>query len=694
MAKDRLVNFAGLIEQLVPLQGRAACWFDFKLRNYTNFKCELKFAADPYAHTGMAYVKVVSDEETALPHFEYVDDLFIIRDRDSQLMSEDGWFVHVLQLDVDFVRRRFDGLKGLERLIDGATDPNQDIDEIDEAGKIEQEYRRVGIDRSVGKTGTNDESKLPKSSMIVLWEYHYLSVDKKGGKTRRIRTVSPDNPTFDFEDDREYPDGYKGWMIKEGRREFKTKRAYDPRGLTEILAEPQAFLSALVRTIHNKMTWSQNPLVSAPDGLPEGSTQNFTLEPGTLLPFLVQFPQPPGVEGEWFEQIQFMREYGEQRGRGPDFGLAKDAEGQGKDPRTLGELQMIQESNQTNASSVLDNWDDFITEILKEAWNLIVANKDKFKDFAYVSGQGLEQMDVEALSDQYMITVTSSAEILNKKLRLDKLINIHQMGIGKPYYNEAAGFRKIIERMEPNFTEELFIEGPQEAATEAQKALLDLNQIAQTGGNPQIEEGQDHAVRARTTAQYLSNPRNTKGLPVPIVGGLVAYGKAQAQMMGQRDPKGAQNAMALFAGIQQSLEQMPQPGGNGQQAGPPQAGAEPPKTSITITFKDLPMAGKIQEAAKIGIKLTPQDFMDQAKLDAMVNQQEKKTEVEADVAKKTVDQKMAMEGKAADHALGMREKSVDHQMGMQGKMMDHAHAGQMAEKTAELRPEPKLGAKK
>lgn len=548
IGKERIVQLTGLTDDLFAAGGRAATWYDFRLRNFSNLKREIKFASDPFCHLGSTYVKVSWDFDKSTPRFLHIPHLFIIREPASQWLKEDREFFHVMHIDTDFVRQHFGvklGVKGIDSLIDVATAPEDDRD-VDQEGHEDDVYKRVGIDRTCDYESESEDGKR-EPGQIVLWEHHF----EEDGKWY-LETISPDLPEFDLKDRRPYDPGYKNEpMVVEGRREYKEKRQNSSRGWTELLTEPQEFYGAMIRAMHNKMVLSQAPYFYAEDGLPDGATQNFSFGPNEIIPYNIQPVSMPGLEAEWFQMADMMRSYGEQRGKKPDFGLKTDS--QSGDPRTKFEIQQIMQTNMNSASLVLDNWDDMLTEVLRIGWNLTVSHRDEIKSLAFIDAGKPQQLDLEALSDEYLFSVTSSAEILNRQLKMQKRLQVYQMSIGKPYAREHTAFKRAVEALDPDIADQIYVEPAVAGAEEQQKALLDIESIVRVGAQPQVQEQADPKVRAATALAWLDKPGNIKGASVQSVASVVGYGKAYATILQKTDPGTAAQLQQIFDGIQRGM---------------------------------------------------------------------------------------------------------------------------------------------
>lgn len=485
---EHIPAFKSLVPDLWKWTGGCAAYYDFILKERTNFEDEVQFSADGALQDGETVIKTTWDDEAQVPRFEAVDNLFIITPQSATVLERSPWVIHVQQWHrEEFVAnfKRYRDEADLEAFCDSLGDENSENDQSD---REEDEYQREGIDR----TASGKEAK------IVTWEIHYL--DGKGG--RRLRTVSPDDTDFDFKDDRAYPyewvtqKGNGGWMFVHYRREKTKKPMHSSRGLPELLAEGEHSLSAMWRSKHNAMTMFNAPVFEAANGIP-GSAHNISLIPGSIMPFPVKRVDMGSPPISWDEEMMNTRSVWERRAATPDFGIGRGNQGA---KRTATEVQAIGGLMSLDVEMETANWRKFIRQVLRQGWALIVQYRPK--SLAYIAGDATEQLPMEALRNDYLITVAGSADALNKEAQVAKAMALWQTAQGNPFARADEAYRNVIETMFPGQVQRFFADPGRNEADAVEKAAQDIG-LMLIGFPVQVRPGDNHVVAAMVAIQFL-----------------------------------------------------------------------------------------------------------------------------------------------------------------------------------------------
>lgn len=598
----QLANFRALRQELVPLQAKAGSYHDQLVRNHTNYVQQIKFCSDDFEAQGMTYMKVTWDFDRQVPKYTKVGLLYIIRPSNSQMLEDDEWCYHVIQLSKSTVKRRWGHIQGVEELLARFSEDEAQPDH-DQAQAEENLYKRVGIDRSA----------YGEDKKMVFWQAHYRGEGKKGEE--RLRTISPDEQDLDLEDDQEYPYNYcrdnGKYMIIEGIREYKNPKAYSSRGLTELGVDTQESESSARRTVQNLLTTIQAPMFMPSEGAPQGATQNFTFNPGGWSPHRVDHLEMPGVKQEWFNEIREMQVLNEQIMKKPDLSLTKSAgtEG-GKDPRTATELNIAQNDQNIASDLTLSNWGDFRTQVARNGWGLCVQYKPKSMQM-FFEGENSE-LEEQALSNDYMISVATDAELLNRDLQKAVALKCLELFRGIPSINQPQLEKLVLETINPEWAAQLWVE-PAEASEDAmKKAVLDAQTMMITGKPVQIDPNGDSMAAAMVSFKLLSNPKELADMTPESAALILAWGQQNVAILAKKNPQAAEQMGQQFDQLAQVLPQAMEAIQNGSQ--PPQNGQGQPqeqKVSMSLPFEKLPISGKIQVAAKGGVQLTPEDLAHQ-----------------------------------------------------------------------------------
>lgn len=548
-SSENLPFFKAMKGQNVPYAAKTASYYDFLIKQKTELEEELLYQLNSRYQDGEHFIKVMWDIEKQVPTFEHVDNLFIITPSSTQKIEDAEWIVHVIQMTELEMKKKFKDVPGIEDFIKKVKDIT--ADKNDQLQREQTEYEREGINRSI------------QDGSIVLHECHYQ--DDNGIK--RIKTMSPDDCDFDFQDDKEYPYGpvnelgivdssKSRWMIFHGRLEVTDKRLHSSRGICELVQEGEYSLTAMQRAKHNAMTLYNAPMYSAPNGIP-GSSQNWQQTPGEILPFALQIVQQGQPPISWDIEMNQTRAIWERRVATPDFGLGK-ANTQ-NDSRTATEIKAIGGQQGLNVEMEVGLLKKFLNDVLRYGWSLVVQFKPKSLEF-YFQDQ-LETLPMEALNNDYIITCSGSAESVNREYMAQKAIALRQTLMGDPSANMEELTKNVIERLEPDQVTRFF-QSTGLSNMRAQRRAVDDLVVMMAGFPVQADPSDNHIVSAMTDLQFLDAAKQ-KGTPLtPQQVNLISQNLAQHREALKKTNKPA------YEQLNQALNQIDMH--NQQQASQPQ----------------------------------------------------------------------------------------------------------------------------
>ncbi len=537
---DELAHFRGMDSRLVRFNAHAAGYFDYHLKELTNFNEQIQYAADQDLQDGETWMKTTWDIDKSCVYFEKVDNLFVITPSNTQNPDDAPWLIHILQKSKRWIRKQFKDVPDIEKLIEKAS--NTESSEQQPTDRERSRYDRQGINRSY------------KGGAIVLWEIHYK--DDQGN--RRMRTVSPDLPEFNLGDDRGYPYDYGDveggadqYMLQHGRLEYTDPSIHSSRGTPELVQEGEHSLSAMWRAKHNSMTLYNAPMLYAPQGT-NGGTQNLSFVPGTMAPYPIEkidLGQPPI---SWDIEMRNTREIFERRAMIPDFGIGS-ANTQGES-RTKFEVQQISNLQGLTTDLETSNWLAFVRRVYKQAWSLMVQfylQGDNETMEYFVNGEASE-IPKEAFSHRYLIHPAGSVDAVNKEFMVQRAVKLWELAQGNPFANGKAIWQNVIERLEPGRVEDFVVDPQQRQQQAVEKAASDLSIMIGTGFPIVAKPGEDYFTQAVTAVQYLMKAQESgQALTQDTVLKITQYIASQREALKQTDKN-------KYAELSQALDQLDQ----------------------------------------------------------------------------------------------------------------------------------------
>lgn len=512
-SSSQIVSFTGLSQQSRPHQAQAASYYDFIVKQKTEFEDEYQYAIDNLLEWGNWFIKITYDRKNEVPVYTAIHPLFIICPWTATSFRKVPWFVHVMQFHKgEFVRKYMKYAKGdkeewkskLNELYDGIQDTNEDNDQ---AGMNRDEYDREGI------------SKSAKGGKIVIWEKHYM--DKDGN--RRIKSLSPDAPDFDFQDDRKYPYHYTTkmvgedgqeieqeqteWMVEHCRREHIDKKLLSSRGYPELLHEAQYSCTSMLRAFHNDMALKLPGIYHAPNGIP-GDTQNITLQQGTILPFKIESVNNGQASPQWIQSLEFSQRMWEARVATGQLALDSES-GQGN--KTAREVDFIAGMTNLNIKQETVMVAKSLRCVLRQGWRRIVQFKPK--SLQYYTEENLDQLPEMALNDDYVLTVNGSAESMNREAQIKNAEVIYKSSVNNPFAKTGEAFKYLLETATPGLVTRLYNDPMQRQASAEMKASDDLTIMMVVYRPITLLPTDDFYVNAVTAVQFLQ-AASQKGLQV------------------------------------------------------------------------------------------------------------------------------------------------------------------------------------
>lgn len=521
---------------------KVATLYNDIIKLYTDFETEIQYGIDALLQDGEAIFKITWDHEKKIPIFTHIENLAFITPAAANNINDLPWVCEVIGMFEYEILEKFGDVPDIEGFIERVKNKAETNSVNDTAGKLKDQYAREGISQSA------------KGSFITLWEKHYVVE----GSRRKV-TLSPDEPEFNFQDDAEYGPEFE-WLLGEGDKfmyehtkiEYKSKHMHDVMGIPEMTQEFEHVLSAIWRLKQNIMALFSQPVLFPTNAQPPGSTQNFTFFPGAIAPYPLQkleFGEPPiSLDGE----MQNIRSIVEQYVGRIDFGLG-DSNNQ-SNPRTKFELQQISSVQNLVVNVDIGNWKRFIAKILEQGWHLCVKMKPRLLEI-FVKNEA-EQIPPDALNGDYFISLTTSAENINKEGEFQKAGALLTTATSNPAIAQFSNIKNLVrnfyEHADPMRVEE-FMTDPQQAQLQSHdKALSDLAIMLTTLEPIQAKPGDDLMTQAITAVQFQQKMfKSGMGLTKPQVNLIAGYIQSNSDALKQTNKE-------QYLNLREVLNQMDQ----------------------------------------------------------------------------------------------------------------------------------------
>ena len=513
IGNDILSSFVPMRQQLTPITVTAERWFDYKMREQSNFQKEIVSVIDNLLLYGRGVAKVIWDDEGKKINFEAIDPFHLIVPQYTKELKDADFIVHIISTSVDtyktnpLYKQDEDFIKRI------AGKPNNSVGLRSE---IQNEiYRREGITQEA------------ENDRIILWEMYTpskdgwlvetfspLAVDENVRKPFTLPYEHGEPPFVDFP----YEITGGGW--------------YSPRGVAEILLPGENLLNKLKNSLSDYVELANRPVFEAQNPI-SLNTANLKMQPGQILPQglkPVQFSQPPFD----FQRLMLEeRQLAEIRMGNPDFGAGSQFNS--SDRKTATEIQAVQ--GQAAASSDLRNriFRMSLAHLFRQCWSLYVQYAKEDLMYRYADDTG--QMVPEGIHQQYSIEPKGGLDFINRQFSLQKSVARMQMFQNNPFINQAELVKSVLEQDDPSLVRRLFTDPQAGAGDQAEDQATEIATMLATGFPVAIKPSDDHKAHISVlfafnqAAQMRQQPVDQSAMQV-----LMQHLQQHLQALEQTDP--------------------------------------------------------------------------------------------------------------------------------------------------------------
>ena len=482
MAGNRLASFVSLTEQTDTLAEAAADWFNYKVYQLSDFLPKVRVVVDTMLLRGRGVLKITTDPfKNHDLVFEAIDPMFLLVPDGANDIEDADEFVHVQHWSVPKYQanRRFDQRPETIQTIRGGKDSMESM-------------RQYTLDKQLreGITHTTDNDK------IIIWE-HWVKTD--GGYT--IYTYSPSNPDLEIRKAYGCPYKFNGKVslpFFSFAAEVKDEGWYSPRGLGELLAPVESYLTKLWNEKADAMTFSNRPVLTADGEIP--NVANLRWQPGEIIPMNLRGVQMPPPPFSYDQEMMFARGIGEMQAMTPDFGITQQ-DGNDSKPRTATENERISALQSAGMNDNAMMFRDSLTKCYRHIWGLLVMFKGE--DFSFYAAGKIGTLPEQALHDRYLIFPDGSPDGWNRAKKSQLAIQRLQAFAGNPNVSAEELTKEALYADDPRLALKAFIPTNQKANSEAEDEAVEILVLAE-GYPAAVMPGEDHATRIMVDLGWLS----------------------------------------------------------------------------------------------------------------------------------------------------------------------------------------------
>jgi hypothetical protein len=486
---ELLASFYSLDTQGDSYTDSVAQWFDYKVRENSNFSEQIVCAVDSCLQNGMGIVKSYWDTEAQQIAYASIHPYYVIVPPYSTFdLNKADRVAHVMQYsEAEYLRDA--EAKGFN------TDENY-IESIKGEGRPDQRYEHY-------RYTAEGLTYVRLRDLIVLWEVYLRQSDGQ----ILVKTFSPLLPDEPARADFRLPYNHRQVPLVVIPYELTDGGYYSSRGVCELT---QMYEASACKTWNEKldfMSIANRPVLSSQGG--SINAQNIRWEPGAVYDAMLQLVQQPTPPVSFDEEITSNRSMAEQRVGIPDFGVAGPNQPTGN--KTATETNVITNVMQQNNDLRARILKGAMTRIFEQSWELLKQYDRGSLDYFWRK----ERITLEdaAFDNKYVLKPNGSVDGYSREREIQKLMQLRQLSQGAPWIITPEIDKKIVELMDAQWVSDLYQEPQMVSQNQAEEQAIE-NTLLADAFQPQVKPSDDHLTHLGICDGFIGF-RQQAGQPIP-----------------------------------------------------------------------------------------------------------------------------------------------------------------------------------
>ena len=598
-ATDQFAAFISLRTQPSDTTSAVASWFDYRIKQKSNFQRKILTTIDAMLMAGRAPIKIYWDFEekdkngrVTKPGYvcftAVAPTYFIIPSDCDEINDEYGrpsapWVVHVMCMSVDAYKKNENFRQDPDFIERIRGDKASDMGISGMGTFYDTIKRREGITY----TKNNNE--------IIIWEIY-----RKDGNRVCFDTYSPAclEETDAVRPTQYLPYNHGGYPFVGLRSEIKDEGWYAPRGLPEIVAAFEDSLCRQWNFKHDYMDFVNKPLFTNEAGMTNSG--NVTVLPGSTLPQGLKPAVMPAPPISFDQEMQMTRALAEYRVAIPDLGATEHLQG-GRGSK--GNVTATQIDAIIGQSGLSDDMRSRVfrldlADLYRMVWSLY--KQYDSASLTYVLYDSVGEVPPDALHGEYEIMPNGAADSWNKPQQLQKAVARLQLLGQSPFWKRNELEKNFVEIDDPRLIKRAYTDPGIEQGNQMEWQAQEISIMLL--GFPAAVKPSDDDVAHLQSLQGFIDAEIAQKKPIEPKFARLALGHIQGHLQGLDQKKNPnlnqirQQVAPLIDYLQSlaTLDQQPQqmPGNVVPGPGMGASTAEPP--SITDQSKTMVDQSKIQ----------------------------------------------------------------------------------------------------
>lgn len=504
-------------KDIADLSEQAARFFDYDIKQNTNFEDEQEPLIDSMLLSGRAILKIRWDDARENLSYSVLDPLFFIVPtmtknlQDAEFVTEVTQYspaqyreIRVFKQDPDFIR-----------LLQTKGDENGDGDESNDV-----KYTREGLSQPDGKT-------------IVLWttyrkewveeKYSRIVANPADGsefaveKTRKVRrvrvyTYAPHMPDKPVRPPFTLPYRHNEYPFVDFPAEGKEKRWYSPRGVAEKLASFEVYLCKTWNEKADAMTFYNNPIYST-NGSSIPNASNLKMAPGSIFQTALSRVDAGNPPISFDQEMINTRSAAESLVQVPDFGMGKQTDL--SERRTATEIQAISQLSSAGQDARAQLFRKRLRQVYRQSWAILREYKNGAV-LKFIHDGKARIADKGIFAENFDVSPAGAPNAWNRQYHAQVALQLLQLFRQDPNINQIALKRAVIETIAPQYLTDLIIDPIHEQAI--RRILQELAQYEAQGGvvPPEARQQALTAIQEHFNAIKAANPQAAEALALQL----------------------------------------------------------------------------------------------------------------------------------------------------------------------------------
>ena len=485
-AQDLVAKFIAGVdinEELRSKTGDVEQWFDYKMKEETNFEDELMVLVDYMLQTGHGILKTRWNIERKEVEFDAVDPLYIIVPGYTKSLEQADRITEVIH----YSTREYMSLSDEYRKDDDLVTAISQYEAWSYFEKDDSRYDREGITR-----GHRDQ--------IIIWNTYVKRTDGDWD----VHYYSPNAPDRPVRDSFVLP--YKHGMspYTDFLHEKKEKRFYESRGISELLGVYELSATKMWNLKLDAMNYYNNPIYTV-DGQPSGNMGNLNMRPGQVFPNNLRRVDSGAPAISWDEEIQRTQIVAEDTAQVPDFGVGDKygkVAGAGGSSKTATEVNAIGQMVNTGVDLKARLFRRSLTKVYTQAWSLY-QQYHKDEDVDVMIEENRVTISKDQMNADYRINPSGAPDSWDKDRMYSKAVNRFQMLSGNQYTDQGQLAKDLMEYDEVGLSKRLYVDPNNVAAEEAEDEAIEIGALLLQGHPAIVKPSDDDYTRIMVLATKL-----------------------------------------------------------------------------------------------------------------------------------------------------------------------------------------------